>query len=164
VALTGQPAQTLRDLIDQALEKQGTTSINQLAKIGQKANYTITQTTLSQIHNGTYRSQPKAPTLDAISYLSGASIEDTYRAANLGAPGVPFKPAPGADKLTPKQRDVVNGVIRALLEAGDSRTQSDDPGIEWSSDTENVESSSGDRVAYIAKRNQDHSNELTQSE
>lgn len=111
------PRTTLQDLIDRALVKRDTKSINHLAKIAKSAGYRATQTTLAQIHNGTYRSQPKPPTLEAIAYLAGTPIQEAYRAAGMGPPGLPFRPAPGADKLTPKERDVVNGVIRALLEA-----------------------------------------------
>lgn len=108
---------TLRDLIDRALLRHHTQSINQLAKIGQRADYNITQTTLSQIHNGTYRSRPKRATLEAIAYLAGVTIGDAHRAADLPPPGVPYQPPPGADRLTAKERDIVNAVIRGLLEA-----------------------------------------------
>lgn len=110
------PAQTLRDLIDIALKKQDTKSIRSLATIGQQAGYKITQPTLWGIHSGRYRSEPKPPTLEAIAYLAGVPLKQAYAAA-MEDPGVPFKPAPGADKLTPRERDVVNSVIRALLEA-----------------------------------------------
>lgn len=111
-----QPA-TLRTLIDKALTKRDTASINQLARIGVDAGYSIRQTTLSQIHNGTYKWRPKPQTLDAIAYLAGVPVAEAHRAAGLDTPGVPYEPPPGADQLTPKERDVVNGVIRAILAA-----------------------------------------------
>jgi hypothetical protein len=113
---TAAPA-TLQTLIDAALAKHDTASINHLARIAKAANYTLTQTTLAQIHNGTYRSRPNAPTLEAIAYLAGVSSAEAHRAAGLPAPGIPYEPPPGADRLTPKERDIVNGVIRAILAA-----------------------------------------------
>lgn len=118
-------AQTLRDLIDKALTKRDIPSVNQLAKVGQDAGYSIKQTTLSQIYNGSYKWRPKPQTLEAISYLAGVPYAQAHRAAGLGDPGEPFKAAPGADKLTPKEREVVNSMIRALLEARGLERSSD---------------------------------------
>lgn len=158
---------TLRDLIKKALVRHETKSINHLAKIGRDAGYSITQTTLSQIHSETYRSEPKAPTLEAIAYLAGVPFVTAHRAAGLGEPGIPFRPAPGADRLTRKQRDVVNSVIRALLEVGEAAQEpSNDSGIERSNNHPNVESHSSDTVAYVTNddyRNTDESPETGES-
>lgn len=110
-------AQTLRDLIDKALAKRDTKSVNQLAKVGQDAGYSIKQTTLSQIYAGTYKWRPKPQTLEAVAYLAGVPYAQAHRAAGLGEPGEPFRVAAGAEKLTPKEREVVNSMIRALLDA-----------------------------------------------
>lgn len=150
------PRTTLQDLIDQALVKRETKSINHLAKIAKSAGYRATQTTLAQIHNGTYRSQPKAPTLEAIAYLAGTPLRDAYRAAGMGPPGLPFRPAPGADKLTPKERDVVNGVIRALLEARTLERSNTDHSFD--------EPTTQASVAHITDSDLDGPDELPRSE
>ena len=149
------PHTNLRDLLDKALEKHDAKSINKLADIVQSAGYTTTQTTLNGVYNGTYRSKPKRPTLEAIAYLAGVTLEQAYAAADMDRPGEPFNAAPGADKLTPKERDIVNSVIRGLLEARELGRSSDDP---------KVEENSGRRVAFIHKNDYTYPNELPRSD
>lgn len=132
---------TLPGLIDAAAIKHEA-SINQLAKNAQAAGFTASQTLLNNIYNGVYRSKPKRPTLEAIAYLAGVPIEVVYAAADLDPPGAPFRPAPGADKLTLKQRDVVNAVIRefATLNAQLSNSSDTDGAVDHS-----------DGVAYVTE-------------
>lgn len=148
-------AQTLRDLIDKALAKRDTKSVNQLAKVGQDAGYSIKQTTLSQIYNGSYKWRPKPQTLEAISYLAGVPYAQAHAAAGLGEPGEPFKAASGAEKLTPKEREVVNSMIRALLDAR---------ALERSNINPNEEPAAQASVAYLTDADLDDPDVLPRSE
>ena len=111
---------TLRDLVYEAQRKRGTTSAAELARIAQGAGHKIVHTTVAQIRAGTYPSKPMKPTLKALAYLAGVPYARAHLAAGLsGPPDTPFADQlpRDVDHLTPRQRDAVLVIIRALLEA-----------------------------------------------
>lgn len=117
-----EPVHTLRDVIDRARAKQETASNSRLMRIAREAGYSVSHTTLSAIMKGDYPSKPNRATMEALVYLTGLSFEDVQRAAGV-QPGVPYVPPEGAQYLTVKQREVVNGVIRALAEANEAAAE-----------------------------------------
>lgn len=116
-----EPVRNLRDVLDRAKAKQQVTSFNKLAKIGRDAGFGVSHTTLASISRGNYPSRPSKETINALVFLSGCGFEEVHRAAGLGEPGVPFTVPDGAERLNVKQREVVNTVIRALLDLQDAR-------------------------------------------
>lgn len=145
-------AQTLRDVIDRAKTKQDVTSTNALAKIARAAGFGVSHTTLAAIVKGDYPSQPGKATIDALVYLSGVGFEEVCRAAGVD-PGVPYAPPEVAKHLTVKQREVVNTVIRALVEAGANKLNVHS----------NAESETQASVAYVTDADVDNPDGLTHS-
>lgn len=117
--MESEPALTLRDLIEKAKAKHGTQSLRALARIGQATGGELSHNTMSSIYNGVYKARPGRRVLEEIAELAGVSYETAHQAAGLGTPHRPFsKQLPErVDELTPRHREVVLVVIRALLDA-----------------------------------------------
>ncbi len=147
------PAQTLQELIDQAMVKQGVTSLRRLEAKSKELGVPVSNSLLSLIYRHEYRSRPGKSLIHALSVLAGVSYETAHRAAGLGAPAVAYNPPPEADLLTAKERDVVNAVIRTIVEAH-----------ERSSAEPKVDQDSTHRVAYVLKSDYDYPDELTRSD
>ena len=114
-------AETLADLLAQAERRQEVTGGRALARRALELGHAVSHTTLNKILAGRIDNRLSAGTLDAVVALSGASRARVYAAAGRPAPGKPFAdelPAE-ADLLSRRQRDVVLGVVRALLEASE---------------------------------------------
>lgn len=118
-----EPAQTLREFIDLAKQKQDVTSANALARRARDAGYAVSHTTFSSITAGTYPSRPSKATLEAIAGLAGVSYAEVHRAAGMGEVGPPFADQlpRDVDKLTASQRNVVLMMIRALLDVSEGQ-------------------------------------------
>ena len=115
------PARTLQELIDKAMIKHQVKSSNALAKLGKERGYDINRTTLAEMRRGAYPWTPSDATIEMLAKLAGVSREEAYAAADMGDPGEPYQPPAGAKHLTAKQREVVDTVIRALVEASQAQ-------------------------------------------
>lgn len=114
------PDKTLKELIQQAMDRHGVTSANALAIIAKKMDLGIVNTSLSEMLRGAYNpDRPKRQTIEAIATLSGASYEEVKRAFALPVTGPPFHTEWDVefDELTRSQRDAVKAVAFELLKA-----------------------------------------------
>jgi len=109
--------ETLKGLIEMAIERHQT-SVRQLAFKAQEAGFKIVYTTINQIRNGIYKSQPSEVTLKAIAYLAGVDESVAFAAAGQPVPGPPLADElpPGADNLSPKSRKAVVEMVRVLVD------------------------------------------------
>lgn len=123
--------ETLADLLAVAEKRQDVRGGRALSRRAAELGHEVSHTTLNKILAGKVESRLSAVTLDAVAALSGASRSRVYAAAGRPAPGKPFAdelPAE-ADLLTRRQRDVVLGVVRALLDASDVAAAADVPPV-----------------------------------
>jgi hypothetical protein len=109
---------TLGELVEKAMTRHGAASGAALARVATANGLHIVPTTINHIRAGTYRPKPKATTLKAIAFLAGVPVNVAYEAAGLPSRGKPFAEElpDDSDLMTPKQRDVVIRMIRALLD------------------------------------------------
>lgn len=119
------PAQTLQDLIDKAMIKHQVRSAAALARVGKAAGYRVSHTTISDMRSGKYPWVPSEATLEMLADLAGVSLEEAYAAADMGDPGEPYTPPKAAKHLNPKQRELVDMIIRALVESQEQNERSD---------------------------------------
>lgn len=108
---------TLRDLVNQALDRHNATSGSELARLAKNNGYSIVHTTINHLRAGTYRSRPGRETLRAIAWLAGVPERVAYTAAGQPIPGKPFAEElpPNADLMSPEERDLVIRTIRMIL-------------------------------------------------
>jgi hypothetical protein len=130
---------TLNELLDLAVQKQGTDSGRELARRAQSQKFEIVHTTINGIRNGSYKSAPSDDTIRALGWLAGVGEEAAFTAAGRRLPGPPFADElpPGVDDLSPKEREAVIGLLRVLIaqrqeiqgydEEQESRTQEGSP-------------------------------------
>jgi hypothetical protein len=112
--------ETLADLLAIAERRQDVAGGRALARRAAELGHDVSHTTLNKILSGKADNRQSVGTLDAIAALAGVSRSRAHTAAGRRAPGKPFAdelPAE-ADLLNRKQRDVVLGVVRALLDSG----------------------------------------------
>src|SRR6478752_2282719 len=115
------PEETLADLLELAERRQDVTGGRALARRAGELGHEVSHTTLNKILAGRVENRQSVATLDAIAALAGVSRARAHGAAGRPAPGKPFAdelPAE-ADLLTRRQRDVVLGVVRVLLETAE---------------------------------------------
>lgn len=108
---------TLNELLDLAVQKQGTDSGRELARRAQSQKFEIVHTTINGIRKGSYRSAPSDDTIRALGWLAGVGDEAAFTAAGRRLPGPPFADElpPGVDDLSPKEREAVIGLLRVLI-------------------------------------------------
>lgn len=113
------PPATLRDLVDMAQRRHGTTSTPRLAEIARARGFKMVHTTLSRIRKGTYGYTTSKDTIRALAFLAGVRYSVAAKAAGLGTLSAPFADQlpRDVDLLTPKQRTAVLGIVRALIDA-----------------------------------------------
>lgn len=110
--------QTLRDVAEAAVLRNGGVRGRGLGRIAEKRGLTLSYTTVDKILDGTYKSTPTRKTLEALAELSSYSLEQVYRAAKLPVPLRPLRddlPA-DADLLDGPQRRVVLDTIRLFAQ------------------------------------------------
>lgn len=128
MAARAQTDETLADLLLVAQRRHDVTSGRALALLAADLGHDVSHTTLNKILAGREGGQSLA-TVDAIAALSGVSRARAHAAAGRPVPGKPFVdevPAE-ADLLTRRQRDVVLGVIRVLVEQAESPAEAVTP-------------------------------------
>jgi len=110
---------TLRDLVDLAFTRHNARYGTDLERLAKANGYKIVSQTINQIRNGTYRSRPENPTIDAIAFLAGVPVKDAYVAAGLPIPGPPLSQElpDGVNNLSPKARDLIIRVARFCVES-----------------------------------------------
>jgi len=115
------PEETLADLLALAERRQDVTGGRALARRAGELGHEVSHTTLNKILAGRVENRQSVGTLDAIASLAGVSRARAHGAAGRKAPGKPFADElpDEADLLTRRQRDVVLGVVRALLETAE---------------------------------------------
>lgn len=116
--MTEQPTPpTLRDLLDLAMDKRGTTSGRRLAELARGHGFEVTHTTINQIRSGSYKFRPSEDTIEAFAWLAGVPAETAYAAAGRRAPGRPFAEdlPPGVDNLGPRERKAAVELLRAFV-------------------------------------------------
>jgi len=110
--------QTLRDVAIAASVRNGGVRGRGLGRIADSKGLSLSYTTVDKMLDGTYKSKPGRKTLEALSILSGYTIEQVYRAAKVPLPLKPLRddlPA-DADLLTGSQRRVVIDAIRLFAQ------------------------------------------------
>jgi hypothetical protein len=149
-AFVSQPAQSLRELIDQAKIKHDTESLRELSRIGRLSGGTLSHGTLAAISKGTYKvPRPTDKTIQELADLAGVSFETAFAAAGLGTPPPKFADQipDRFNELWPEHRDVVLIVARALLNA--QVNHNSDTASEWSSfSTDRVTTKEGTETAW----------------
>lgn len=113
----------LGSLISEAMRLQGL-SQRQVADQAQARGYTLTHPTVGRWIKGQSQTEPDEATLKAFSEVLTIPISQLRRAANVptGAPG-PYKPPAEADRLSLRQRQAVNELIRAIVTVEGSGTR-----------------------------------------
>lgn len=114
--------ETLADLLALAERRQGVSGGRALARRASELGHDVSHTTLNKILAGRADNRQSAGTLDAVAALAEVGRARAYTAAGRRSPGRPFADElpVEADQLTRKQRDVVLGVVRALLDTADA--------------------------------------------
>lgn len=110
---------SLAEVVDLAFERTGATSARRLATYAKEHNHVITATTLNAIRAGTYPAKPRPRTLEALAYLSGRSLNEVRKAADLPvrirrsfADQLP----PDVDELRPESREALLSMARVMLD------------------------------------------------
>jgi hypothetical protein len=119
--------QTLQELAQLVIDHQGT-SARQIAAKAEKEGLKLTYTTLNQMRNGTYKSDPREDTLRALAKLAGVSNAVAFAAAGKNIPGLPLADElpPGSDNLSPRSRKVVVDMLRVLIDLESSENEQQD--------------------------------------
>jgi len=114
--------ESLVDLLALAERRQGVTGGRALARRAAELGHDVSHTTLNKLLSGKADNRQSVGTLDAIATLADVSRSRVHQAAGRPAPGRPFADEipPDADLLTRRQRDVVLGVVRALIDGAAS--------------------------------------------
>jgi hypothetical protein len=114
--------ETLADLLAIAERRQDVSGGRALARRAGELGHEVSHTTLNKILAGRVENRQSVGTVDAIAALSGVSRTRAHTAAGRRAPGRPFADElpDEADLLTRRQRDVVLGVVRVLLESNEA--------------------------------------------
>lgn len=110
-------SKSLKQLVDLAMQRRDASGLA-LSHLAQSAGYQITATTINAIRQGTYKSTPKRPTLEALAWLAGVDASVAFTAAGQPVPGPPFSEElpPGVDNLSPMSRKVVIDMVRRLVD------------------------------------------------
>src|SRR6478735_10458236 len=122
VAARQATGETLADLLAIAERRQDVAGGRALARRAAELGHDVSHTTLNKILSGKADNRQSVGTIDAVAALAGVSRSRAHTAAGRRAPGKPFAdelPAE-ADLLTRRQRDVVLGVVRVLLESAET--------------------------------------------
>ncbi|WP_134740026.1 hypothetical protein [Nocardioides sp. 503] len=117
-------AMTLQQIAQLAVDRNGGAGGRALDRVAKSKGLTLSYTTVDKIIAGTYRSTPKASTLDALSVLAGVPAAQVYKAAERPVPRAKLADQlpEGADSLTPQQREVVLGLVRQFVQANEVLT------------------------------------------
>ena len=115
--------ETLADLLTLAERRQDVVGGRALARRAAELGHDVSHTTLNKIIAGRADNRQSVTTLDAIAALADVSRSRAHTAAGRRPPGKSFADEipPEADLLTRKQRDVVLGVVRALLDGAEAK-------------------------------------------
>jgi len=109
--------QSLNELIDLAVERHDGASGRELEDIARRGGHKIVHTTINQIRNGTYKSNPSLRTLRALAWLAGVPERVALEAAGRKPKGRPFADdlPPGVDELGLDERRVAIALLRTLV-------------------------------------------------
>jgi hypothetical protein len=101
-----------------ALDSNPGTTGRELDRQAKKRGLSIVYTTINAMAAGTYNSRPSRKTLEALSELSGFSLEEVYAAAKMPLPLKPLRDdlPPDADLLDGTQRRIVIDAIRSFAQ------------------------------------------------
>lgn len=99
------------------MAKHKVSSGRRLGELAGRMGLSITYSQINNIRAGTYRSEPRKETLEAVAALAGVSLDVAYAAAGRTRLRPFAEDLPdGVDGLGPRQRHAVLTVIRAFLE------------------------------------------------
>jgi hypothetical protein len=116
LGVVNQP-KSLSELVELAIRKRGSSGLG-LSQLAAKNGHQLTATTINQIRQGIYKSQPRESTIRAIAWLAGVSDKVAFTAAGQPVPGPPFAEElpPGVDNLPPKARKAAIDMLRVLVD------------------------------------------------
>lgn len=122
------PVSKLTERFAQAREELDL-SVRAVVSAAEKGGYRLSIGSVSKYTKGSTGTVPDEATLAALSYALRVPLDEARELAGLPVEQTEFIPHPSASRLTPRQRDAVNEIIRLLAEseqkAGDGDVRDD---------------------------------------